>query len=344
MTEPVEMDYRLLGNTGLRVSEYALGTMTFGEDWGWGAPESTCRELFEAYAETGGNFIDTANNYTDGSSERIVGDLLADHGREEFVLATKYTLSTRSGDPNAFGNHRKNLFQAVDASLERLDTDYVDLLWVHTWDTLTPIEETMRALDDVVRQGRVHYVGISDAPAWWVARAQTLAEERGLTPFAAMQVKYSLAERTVERELLPAADALGMGVTAWGPLDGGVLTGKYLEAGDDGRLRQQGREMSEHQRTVAEAVVEAAEGLDCTPAQVALAWVREQGTIPILGATKPAHLADNLGSLSVELTTEVRERLEEAGAVDMGFPMAFLEAETVRSLLFGGTRDRIRRD
>jgi aryl-alcohol dehydrogenase-like predicted oxidoreductase len=337
----MEMDYRLLGNTGLRVSEYALGTMTFGEDWGWGAPESTCAELFEAYADAGGNFIDTANNYTDGSSERIVGSLLEGR-RDEFVLATKYTLSTREGDPNAFGNHRKNLFGALDASLERLGTGYVDLLWVHAWDGLTPVEETMRALDDVVRGGRVHYVGISDAPAWWVARAQTLAEERELTPFAAMQVKYNLAERTAERELLPAAEALGMGVTAWGPLESGVLTGKYFREDEEGRLTKTGREVSDHQRAVAEAVVAASEDLNATPAQVALAWLRERGVIPILGATKPDHLADNLGSLSVSLTDEVRERLEEASAVEMGFPREFLDDPTIQSVLFGGVRERIR--
>jgi aryl-alcohol dehydrogenase-like predicted oxidoreductase len=335
------MDYRLLGESGLRVSEYALGTMTFGEDWGWGAGEAACAEVFERYVDAGGNFVDTANNYTNGTSERIVGSLLEEHGRDRFVLATKYTLSTRPEDPNAGGNHRKNLFQSVEASLERLDTDYVDLLWMHAYDGITPTEEVMRALDDIVRQGKVHYVGVSDAPAWWVARAQTLAEERGLTPFAAMQVKYALTERTVERELLPAADALGMGVTAWGPLDGGVLTGKYL-AGDEGRYSQQGREVNSHQQRVTEAVVGVAEDLDCTPAQVALAWLRERDVIPILGATKPEHLADNLGSLDVSLDADATGRLEEASAVEMGFPRAFLSDSTIRGLLFGEVGDRIR--
>ncbi|MFC7229337.1 aldo/keto reductase [Salinirubellus salinus] len=336
-----ELDYRPLGGSGLRVSEYALGTMTFGEDWGWGAGEAACAEMLERYVDAGGNFVDTANNYTDGTSERIVGSLLAEHGRDRFVLATKYTLTTRPDDPNAGGNHRKNLFQTLEGSLDRLDTDYVDLLWVHAYDGLTPIEEVMRALDDVVRQGRVHYVGVSDAPAWWVARAQTLAEERGLTPFAAMQVKYALTERTVERELLPAADALGLGVTAWGPLDGGVLTGKYLE-GDGGRLDQQGRDLTDHQRRVAETVVAVADDLDCTPAQVALAWVREQGAIPILGATTPDHLEDNLGSLAVSLTDAARERLDAVSAVDLGFPTAFLSDESIRRLLFGEVGDRVR--
>jgi aryl-alcohol dehydrogenase-like predicted oxidoreductase len=338
---PPEMDYRLLGGSGLRVSEYALGTMTFGEDWGWGAGEAACAEMFEQYVKAGGNFVDTANNYTDGTAERIVGSLLADHGRERFVLATKYSLTTRPDDPNAGGNHRKNLFQSVEASLARLETDYVDLLWMHAYDGLTPIEEVMRALDDLVRQGTVHYVGVSDAPAWWVARAQTLAAERGLTPFAAMQVKYALTERTVERELRPAAEHLGMGVTAWGPLDGGVLTGKYL-AGDEGRYSQQGREMNSHQQRVVEAVVSVADELDCTPAQVALAWLRERDVIPILGATKPEHLADNLGSLDVSLDADATGRLEEASAVEMGFPRAFLESDMVRELVFGELAGRVR--
>jgi aryl-alcohol dehydrogenase-like predicted oxidoreductase len=209
------------------------------------------------------------------------------------------------------------------------------------WTSTAPIEEVMRALDDVVRQGRVHYVGVSDAPAWWVARAQTLAEESGLTPFAAMQVKYALSERTVERELLPAAEALGMGVTAWGPLDGGVLTGKYL-TGDEGRYSQLDREVTDHQRRVAEAVVAVATDLDCTPAQVALAWLRERDVIPILGATKPSHLEDNLGSLAVSLDSDANERLEQASAVEMGFPGGFLSQPMVRGLLFGDLAGRIR--
>lgn len=227
------MRYRLLGRTGLRGSEAFLGTMTFGEDWGWGAPVKECRAMFTAYAETGGNVIDTANRYTEGSSERIVGELLGSE-RDRFVLATKYTLTMDGTDPNASGNHRENLARSVEASLRRLGTDYIDLLWVHIWDPNTPIEETMRALDDLVRAGKVLYIGISDAPAWLISRAQTMAELRGWTPFAGLQLPYSLVKRDIERELLPMAANLDLSVAAWSPLAADVLSGKFTRPGSDG--------------------------------------------------------------------------------------------------------------
>jgi aryl-alcohol dehydrogenase-like predicted oxidoreductase len=202
------MRYRLLGSSGLRVSEAFLGTMTFGEDWGWGAPPEECRRMFDAYAEAGGNVIDTAVNYTNGASEKIVGELLG-RDRDHFVVSTKYTLSTDEADPNASGNQRKNLTRSLDLSLDRLGIDHIDLYWVHIWDPRTPIEETIRALDDAVRAGKVLYVGISDAPAWVIARANTLAEWRGWSPLVAIQVPYSLIQRDIERELLPMATALG---------------------------------------------------------------------------------------------------------------------------------------
>src|SRR5919199_1593750 len=222
------MRLRLLGRSGLRVSEAALGTMTFGEDWGWGAPEEECRRIFDRYVEAGGNFVDTANNYTDGSSERIVGRLVAPE-RERFVVATKYTLTTCPDDPNAGGNHRKTLVQSLEASLRRLGMDYVDLLWLHMRDGITPIDEIVRALDDQVRMGKLLYVGISDSPAWLVAQANTLADLRGWAPFVAVQLPYSLAHRDAEREVLPMAAALGLAVTPWGILGAGVLTGKPAE-------------------------------------------------------------------------------------------------------------------
>jgi aryl-alcohol dehydrogenase-like predicted oxidoreductase len=215
------MRYTLLGRSGLRVSELCLGTMTFGEDWGWGAPIDTSRRILELYADAGGNFIDTANKYTDGSSETFIGELLAGR-RDQFVLATKYTLQTRSGDPNAVGNHRKNLVQALEASLKRLRTDHIDVYWVHARDTWTPVDEVVRALDDQVRAGKVLYVGVSDWPAWEVAQANTLAELRGWSPFIGLEIEYSLAERTPERDLLPMAHTLGLGVTCWSPLAGGL--------------------------------------------------------------------------------------------------------------------------
>src|SRR6201984_1375735 len=229
------MRYRLLGKSGLRVSELCLGTMTFGEDWGWGSSKEESRKLYDTFLEAGGNFIDTANVYTNGTSERLLGEFMHGH-RERLVLATKYTNAAPGTDPNAAGNQRKSIVQAVEASLKRLQTDYIDLYWLHIWDQITPVEEVMRAFDDLVRQGKVLYVGVSDAPAWWIAQAHTIAEFRGWSPFVGLQIEYSLIERTVERELIPVAKALGLTVTAWSPLAGGVLTGKYA-SGDAGDAR-----------------------------------------------------------------------------------------------------------
>lgn len=220
------MKYYLLGKSGLKVSEICLGTMTFGKEWGWGASKEESRKIFDAYVDAGGNFIDTANIYTNGTSEKYVGDF-ASYDRERFVIATKYTSNTRAGDPNAGGNHRKNMVQSLEASLRRLNTDYIDLYWVHAWDQTTPIEEMMRALDDMIKSGKILYIGISDAPAWIVSQANTLANLKGWTEFSSIQIEYSLIERTSERELLPMANALDIGITAWSPLGSGVLTGKY---------------------------------------------------------------------------------------------------------------------
>jgi aryl-alcohol dehydrogenase-like predicted oxidoreductase len=220
------MKYFLLGKSGLRVSEICLGTMTFGKEWGWGASKEESRKIFDAYVDAGGNFIDTANIYTDGTSEKYVSDFVS-YDRDRFVIATKYTSNTRAGDPNAGGNHRKNMVQSLEASLKRLNTDYIDLYWVHAWDQTTPIEEMMRALDDLVKSGKILYIGISDAPAWVVSQANTLANLKGWTEFASIQIEYSLIERTSERELLPMANVLDIGITAWSPLGSGVLTGKY---------------------------------------------------------------------------------------------------------------------
>src|SRR5919197_2103328 len=232
------MKYYLLGKSGLRVSEICFGAMTFGEEWGWGTSKEESRKVFNEYIDAGSNFIDTANNYTGGTSEKYIGEFIASDDRDRFVLATKYTSNTRRGDPNAGGNHRKNMVQSLEASLQRLNTDYIDLYWVHAWDPMTPIEEMMRALDDMIRAGKILYAGISDAPAWIVSQANTLANLRGWNEFIAIQIEYSLIERTSERELLPMANALDLGVTAWSPLGGGVLTGKYekkLSSKDRGR-------------------------------------------------------------------------------------------------------------
>src|ERR1700745_2939367 len=219
------MQYRLLGNSGLRVSEAALGAMTFGEEWGWGSPKDEARKVYDAFREAGGNFIDTANFYTNGTSESFLGEFMKDH-RQSVVMATKYTNAAPGRDPNTAETHRKSRWRAVEGSLKRLRTEYIDLYWVHIWDQITPVEEVMRGLDDLIRQGKVLYTGIPDAPSWWVAQANALASLRGWSPFAGLQIEYSLIERTVERELLPMAEALGLGVTAWSPLAGGVLVGE----------------------------------------------------------------------------------------------------------------------
>ena len=287
------MRYRLLGNSGLRVSEAALGAMTFGNDWGWGAAKDEARKVYDAFRETGGNFIDTANCYTNGTSESFLGEFMQDH-RQSVVLATKYGMSAPGTDPNAAGNQRKTMMQAVEASLKRLKTDYVDLYWVHMWDQITPVEEVMRGLDDLVRQGKVLYVGISDAPAWWIAQANTLAHLRGWSPFIGLQIQYSLIERTVERELIPMAKALNLGLTAWSPLSRGVLTGKYHGQGssEPGRMNSDMMKeyMPEQQRAdrVVAAVKTVSDEIGRSMAQVALAWLRYRPVpvIPIIGARK----------------------------------------------------------
>jgi aryl-alcohol dehydrogenase-like predicted oxidoreductase len=333
------MRYKLLGHSGLRVSELALGTMTFGEEWGWGAPKDESQHVFDAYAAAGGNFIDTANRYTEGTSEKLVGEFIhAD--REHFVLATKYTLKMRDGDPNFAGNHRKNLIQSVNASLKRLGTDYIDLLWVHAWDFLTPVEEVMRGLDDLVRQGKVLYVGVSDTPAWIVAQANTLADLRGWTPFFGLQIQYSLVERTPERDLLPMARAFDIAVTPWAILGRGVLSGKYNEDPKvEGRAGKWG--LASRSLEIARAVEGVAKDIGCTPAQVAIAWLRQQPgvIIPILGARTAQQLQDNLGALSVTLAPEHLDRLEAVSKIDLGFPHDFLAG--VRDIVYGGTFDQI---
>jgi len=344
------MNYRLFGPTGLRVSELALGTMTFGEEWGWGAPKEESRRIFDAYAAAGGNFLDTANRYTEGTSERWVGEFVAAE-RERFVVATKYSLFTRKGDPNAAGNHRKSLVQSLEASLERMQLDYVDLYWVHAWDYLTPVDEVMRALDDVVRAGKALYVGISDTPAWIVARANMLAELRGWTPFAGIQVEYSLIQRTVERELLPMARALDLAVTAWGAIGGGVLTGKYNPDADAALREQPGRLRSnpnaarraERNLRIAEAVREVARETGRSAAQVALNWVRHQPgkVVPILGARTLRQVEDTLGAVGWELDGDQRKRLDEASRIEAGFPHEFLQQPNIRDQVYAGTWERI---
>jgi aryl-alcohol dehydrogenase-like predicted oxidoreductase len=342
------MRYKLLGKSGLRVSELCLGTMTFGEEWGWGSSKDESRKVYDAFLEAGGNFIDTANVYTNGTSEKLLGEFMTGH-RDRIVLATKYTNAAPGNDPNAAGNHRKSMMLAVEASLQRLKTDYIDLYWLHIWDQITPIEEVMRAFDDLVRQGKILYAGVSDMPAWIVARASTLAELRGWTSFAGLQIEYSLIERTPVRDLLPMAKDLGLGVTAWSPLAGGVLTGKQFEPGGARDSRQANETMQQflksdaRKEAIAREVVAIAQESGHSPAQVALAWLRQRSgpVIPIIGARKLAQVKDNLACIEVKLTATQVLRLDAVSKIELGFPLDMFTKEMVRSLTSGGMRDQI---
>lgn len=350
------MKYKLLGRSGLRVSDICLGTMTFGEDWGWGAGKEDSQAVFDAFVEAGGNFIDTANLYTNGSSEKITGELIA-HDRDRFVLATKFSLNDRAGapenagNPNGAGNHRKNLRRSVEGSLKRLGTDYIDLLWLHAWDFTTPVEEVMSSLDDLVRAGKVNYVGVSDTPAWIVSQANTLAELRGWTPFVALQIEYSLIQRTPERDLIPMANALGLSVTPWSPLAMGLLTGKYNGAtvpsgtrlGPGEGLRAGDGMLTERNLAIAQAVVDVAAEIGATASQVALAWLLAQGpnVIPIVGTRKLSQIVDNLGCVDVALSADQLAKLDEASKIERGFPHDFLEMPMVRSFVTAGNDDLI---
>ncbi|MGX1762592.1 aldo/keto reductase [Streptomyces lydicus] len=341
---PLTLDaYRLLGRSGLRVSPLALGTATFGTDWGWGAERDEARKLFDLYVEHGGNFIDTADTYTNGSSERLLGEFTRDN-RESLVLATKYSTLRRPGDPNAGGPHRKNLFASVESSLGRLKTDYIDLLYLHLWDFTTPVEEILRGMDDLVRQGKVLYVAISNAPAWQVSRMQAIADLRGWSPLVALQIEHSLIQRAGERDLIPMAREMGLGVVPYSPMGGGVLTGKYsrddltgMSIGSEENTRKSLNHtlgwVTERNLTVADTVREVATELGCTPAQVALAWTLQNPgvTAPIIGARTPTQLEDNLGALEVGFAPSHLARLDEASAIHLGYPHAFLASDFART-------------
>ena len=334
------MRYKLLGKSGLRVSELCLGTMTFGDDWGWGATKDESRKIFDAFAEgAGGNFIDTANNYTNGTSEKFVGEFVK-NDRDHFVIATKYTLTERKQDPNFGGNHRKNMRRSVEGSLQRLGTDHIDLLWLHMWDGMTPVEEVMRALDDLVRLGKVLYVGISDTPAWVVSQANMLAELRGWSRFVAYQGEYSLASRAPERDILPMTQALDITFLAWGALEGGELTGKYNSPTNEPKRSSDTNDRIKH---IASVLMEVAREARRTPSQVAINWARQRPyhMIPIIGARSEKQLLDNLGCLEFELTDEQIQRLDEASPIDLGFPHSFLGSNHVRGLIFGETFQQI---
>ncbi|HET8715130.1 MAG TPA: aldo/keto reductase [Holophagaceae bacterium] len=334
-------DYRTLGRSGLRVSPLCLGTMTFGQDWGWGADEAESVRMLDRYAELGGNFLDTANIYTKGHSEVILGDYLkARGGRDRWVIATKFCGNLHSGDPNAGGASRKSILQNLDESLRRLRTDFVDLYWMHFNDPHTPMDETLRALDDAVRAGKVRYLGFSDTPAWRVVEAQMLARLKDWTPLIALQIEYSLIERTVEHDLLPMAKAFGLGVTPWSPLKGGLLSGKYgrnRHPEGEGRHKPDSRYLTEATYRVLDALEAVAAEQGAGMAETALAWVMAKPGVasPILGARTLAQLDGNLKALALTLTPAQLARVDEASAPAPIFPHGFLV--NTKNVMQGGT-------
>ncbi|MFD0794625.1 aldo/keto reductase [Mucilaginibacter litoreus] len=336
------MKYKLLGRSGLKVSELCLGTMGFGTEAGWGADADTSFKIMDAYAEAGGNFLDTANIYKLGTSEKIIGDYLSNHDRDYFVVATKYTLKDNQTNPNASGNNRKNMMRSVEESLKRLKTDFIDVLYLHIWDDITPIDEVLRGLDDLIRQGKVNYAAISDTPAWIVAKGNTLAELMGWSQFIALQVEYSLLARTAERELIPMAKHFGMTVTPWAPLAGGALTGKYLK-GEKGRIKPDSKRLNEKAEQITRVVMEIAQELGVSESHVALQWTMSKGfqCIPIVGATKVDQLKDNLKTVDVTLSAAHIAKLDEASKIELGFPGDFFNEDAVKLNSFGGFYDRV---
>jgi len=336
------MQYKLLGKSGLKVSELCLGTMGLGTEWNWGADKETSFAILDKFANAGGNFIDTANRYTDGTSEKFIGEFMQQNDRDYFVVATKYSLHDNLTNPNASGNNRKNMMRSVEESLKRLQTDFIDLFYLHIWDNLTPIDEVMRALDDLVRQGKVNYIGISDTPAWIISKGNTMAELMGWSQFVALQVEYSLIQRTPERELIPMAKHYGFTVTPWAPLAGGALTGKYLK-GDKGRLPDNSKRLNERSTAITKEVVAIAEELGVQPSHVALKWTMQQSfsSIPIVGATKLLQLEENLNAINATLSAEQIERLNQVSSIELGFPHDFLNEPGVKQVTFGGFYDKI---
>lgn len=342
-------DFVTLGRSGLRVSPLSLGTMTFGTEWGWGAAEDTSRQIFNRYIEAGGNFIDTADGYTGGTSEKMVGKFVSERRlRDRVVIATKFTFNAEPGNPNAGGNGRKNIYRALEGSLRRLQTDYIDLYWLHAWDTLTPIEEVVSTLNDLIRAGNIRHFGFSDTPAWYAARAQTLAEKEGKEPLIALQLEYSLVERNIEREHVPAAQELGLAICPWSPLAGGFLSGKYKREGNsgkgDGRLevtKTSGNpvfnKFSDRNWRILDALLDVAGRIGKKPAQVAMNWVATQPgvTSTIFGATKLAQVDDILAALDFEIPPHLRVRLDEVSAPEAVHPYVFF-GPGIQPMITGG--------
>ncbi len=349
MNSKVLADYVLLGKSGLRVSPLCLGTMTFGTEWGWGCTEDAARGILERYLDAGGNFIDTAEKYTEGRSEEMLGRLLQEsQARERIVLASKFSFNSVIGDPNAGGNGRKNILRSLESSLRRLRTDYIDLFWMHAWDTVTPVEEVMSTLDSLVHAGKIRYIGLSNTPAWYAARAQTLAQWRGWERVCALQMEYSLAARDIEREHAPAARHLGMGICAWSPLAGGFLTGKYERSGEgvSGRGRLQTMQntgnryaprFADRDWRILDALREVSRELRRSPAQVALNWLSRQPQVSsvVIGATSQEQLGDILASREFDIPADQMRRLDDASRPASQYPYTFFTSEQ-RQAMAGG--------
>jgi aryl-alcohol dehydrogenase-like predicted oxidoreductase len=308
----------------------ALGAGNFGTRWGHGAERDEAKKVFDAYVNAGGNFIDTADSYQFGESEQIVGDFIA-ADRDSFVVATKYTMSTNTTDGiSRTGNSRRNMVRSVEGSLKRLKTDRIDLYWAHFTDGVTPMEEILRAFDDLVRGGKIHYSGLSNFPAWRVARGDLLAELRGWAPIAGIQIEYSLAERTADRELLPMAEALGLGAALWSPLGGGFLSGKYRKS-EEGRInsvlaRLVHTEKTARETAILDTVIAIGNESGVSPTEIAIAWLLHKARrsttalIPILGSRTREQLEGTLGALDVKLSSDLIKRLDDASAISLGTP------------------------
>jgi aryl-alcohol dehydrogenase-like predicted oxidoreductase len=345
--------YRLLGRSGLKVSPMALGTMTFGTEWGFGADEDICRTMFDHYVAQGGNFIDTANYYTGGTSEELVGRFSKGR-RDRIVIATKYTLPMRPGDPNSGGNSRRSMVRAVEDSLVRLGTDYIDLLYLHAWDFTTPVEEILRAMDDLVTAGKVVYLGLSDIPAWQASRMQAIADLRGWSPLIAMQVEYNLIERSVERELIPMSHEMGMSIVPWSPLASGLLTGKHgrddlsphnVTAGGRIAIANEAGPVPDRTFAIIEAVRRVSDIRQVEPASIALAWLLSRPGVvaPLIGARSLAQLETNMSALEVDLTQSELDELDRVSRVDLGFPHEYLQRPAVIQNIYGGMTTETRR-
>lgn len=344
-------EYTTLGRSGLRVSPLALGTMTFGNDR-WGSDDAEAKRIFDRYVEQGGNFLDVADGYAEGRSEEVLGRFVAERKlRDRLVIATKFSFNAQEGNPNAGGNGRKNIYRALEGSLRRLNMDFVDMYWMHVWDTITPVEEVVQTLTDLVRAGKVRYYGFSDVPAWYASRAYTLAEQQALERPIALQLEYSLVERNIEREHIPMARELGLGICPWSPLASGFLAGKYTREGGAASAKGSRLEVlkdsnnpvfnkfTERNWNIVDVLKEVARQLGRSPAEVALNWVANQPgvTSTIIGATKLKQLETNLAAITFEIPAELRQKLDEASRIESVHPYMFFE-EVLQDRVRGGVK------